>query len=691
MGVHFFITHSYALSQPVSMTQTLAIMCSLAFLMFIATGVFLLARRTRVPYTVLLVVVGLLLIPLSKFEALSFLSAFRLTPDVLFYVFLPPLIFESAYNMHIRRVMENIWGISLLSIVSLLISTFAIAGLLHIILGWFGFAVPFSVTLLFGALISATDPVAVLALFKEYGAPKRLTLLFEGESLFNDGTAVALFVIILGVLVSGWHGATSVIEGTLSFFGMVGGGALWGALVAFCFHKILSVVKKDEYLEITLTMVIAHFTFISADLIGKAFQAVGYEFHLSAIIATTIAAMAVGNFGRYQLTPRVAEYMERFWGYFAFVTNSLVFILIGLLLTELTIDMRTILLPAVIAVLVVMFARALSIYPVIGLFNKWGKEEYVPMSWQHLLAWGSLRGALAITMVLLIPPELTVAGWGFDFSVRDFLVGLTITCMYFTLFIKATTIGPLIRKLKIDALTPLEHAEQSEVSTLLYAKVLLEIERFHKKHYITDEMHDTLKEKYALLFREASTASINLGGVSEALLHLYATGHEKHSLRTLHEYEEVSEVVHKIIFADLAERQHHIEHAAQVPSLALPADVPTALKKPEDIYMYYRARVITAGKAREELEKLMQNDQLFDIGILKSVFDAYIKLVETAQKRMDGFAKMHPDAIEPLQHIFAEAGLYKAKDKILADLLEKEVVTPKIAANIRTKLFGAKN
>lgn len=672
------------------MTPTLAIMCSLTFLMFIATGVFLLARRTKLPYTVLLVVVGLFLIPLSQFEALSFLSAFRLTPDVLFYVFLPPLIFESAYNMHIRRVMENIWGISLLSIVSLLISAFAIAGLLHVILGWLGFVVPFSVTLLFGALISATDPVAVLALFKEYGAPKRLTLLFEGESLFNDGTAVALFLIILGVLVGGWHGAESVFDGVLSFFGMVVGGALWGGLVAFGFHKILSVVKKDEYLEITLTMVVAHFTFISADLIGKAFQAVGYEFHLSAIIATTIAAMAVGNFGRYQLTPRVAEYMERFWGYFAFVTNSLVFILIGLLLTDLTIDMRTIVLPAIVAVVVVMFARALSIYPVIGLLNRWGKEEYVPRSWQHLLAWGSLRGALAIIMVLLIPPDLTVAGWEFDFSVRDFLIGLTITCMYFTLFIKATTIGPLIRKLNIDALTPLEHAEQSEVSTLIYAKVLLEIERFQKKHYITDEMHDSLKEKYALLFRDASNASINLGGVSEALLHLYATGHEKHSLKTLHEYEEVSEVVHKIIFADLAERQHHIEHAAKVPSLAMPTDAPAALKTPEDIYMYYRARVVTSCKAREELEKLTQNDQLFDAGMLQGVLNAYSSLMQTAQERMDDFAKMHPDAIKPLQHIFAEAGLYKAEDKILTDLLEKEVVTPKVAANIRMNLFGAR-
>ncbi len=668
------------------MSPTLAIMCSLTFLMFIAVGVFLLARKLKFPYTVLLVVVGLLLIPLSRFEPLAFLGAFRLTPDVLFYVFLPPLIFESAYNMHVRRVMENVRSITLLSVVSLMVSALLIAALLYLLFDWIGFPVPFIVTMLFGALISATDPVAVLALFKEYGAPKRLTLLFEGESIFNDGTAVALFLVVLGVALEGWHGTTSVISGAAAFVGMVVGGAVWGTMVGFGFSRLLKIVKKDEYLEITLTMVIAHFTFISAELMGKGFHAMGLEFHLSAIIATTVAAMIVGNSGRYQLTPRVAEYMERFWGYFAFVANSLVFILIGLLFADIAIDPALIVAPTIVAVLVVIIARAVSIYPVVGVLNWWGKEEPIPLTWQHLLSWGSLRGALAITMVLLIPADFTVQGWNYAFGVRDFLIGLTVACMYFTLFIKATTIGPLIRKLHIDALSRLEVAEHDEAQALLYAKVLREIERFHDKRYITDNMHRELRSRYETSFRNACARCAELGGVSESFLMLYATGYEKHSLKTLHQYEEVSERVHKAILADLGERQHHLEEG-KIVSLTLEIASPTRLRgRPDDVYMYYRARMITARKALEELQKLSDSSLLFDEGVIGKIVALYGQIENESRGLMEQTATENTDIASVLQRIFAEAGIRKAEDRILEDLSDKEIVSSKVASMLRGEL-----
>ncbi len=589
--------------------------------------------------------------------------------------------------MHIRRVLENVRGITLLAVVSLLISAMLIAVLLYLLFGWIGFPVPFVVTVLFGALISATDPVAVLALFKEYGAPKRLTLLFEGESIFNDGTAVALFLVVLGVAVGGWHGFTSVLGGTVAFVGMVVGGGLWGALVGYGFTKLLTIVKKDEYLEITLTMVIAHFTFISAELLGKGFNSVGIELHFSAIIATTIAAMVVGNFGRYQLTPRVAEYMEQFWGYFAFVANSLVFILMGLLFADIAIDPMLIIVPTLIAILVVMAARAVSIYPVMMVFNWWGKEAPVPLSWQHLLSWGSLRGALAITMVLLIPADLVVAGWNYEFSVRDFLIGLTIACMYFTLFIKATTIGPLIRKLNIDALSPLEVAEHDEAEALLCAKVLREIERFHEKRYITDAMYIALKNKYEMSFAEARTECAELGGVSESFLLLYSTGYEKHSLRTLHEYEEVSERVHKIILADLGERQHRLEQDSAIPAVAIPSELHNILRDPKERYMYYRARMVIAHKAVEELQKLRGSTPLFGGEVLQRAIALYSNVQDDAIALMERTAKEHGAIIADLQRVFAEAGLRKAEDRILEDLSEKEIISPKVASIMRSEFL----
>jgi CPA1 family monovalent cation:H+ antiporter len=316
----------------------LEVILSLFTLMLISIGVFFLSQRMKIPYTVLLVVVGSLLVPLSHIEIFSFIDSFQLTPELLFFVFLPILIFESAYNMNIRKMAESAWSISLLAVVSLILSAFFVALGMFYGLKLIGFDIPFVVALLFGALISATDPVAVLALFKEYGAPRRLALIFEGESLFNDGTSLALFLIILEVLVHGFGGAISVMEGVFMFTTMIVGGIGLGLVMGAIFAKLIERVKDNENIEITLTMLVAHFTFILAEILSEHLVIFGYEIKFSSIIATVVASMLIGNYGRYKISSRVEEYMEKFWGYFAFIANSLVFILMGLLFANLNID-----------------------------------------------------------------------------------------------------------------------------------------------------------------------------------------------------------------------------------------------------------------------------------------------------------------------------------------------------------------
>ncbi len=221
------------------MTIELPAILSVLTLLAIASAVYFIAKKIHTPYTVLLVATGFLLVPLSRIPFFSFIREFSLTPTMLFYVFLPILIFESAYNMNTRRLMENIRSISLLAIVSLIISAVFIAFAIYFIFGFFGFYVPFILALLFGALISATDPVAVLALFKDFGAPRRLSLILEGESLFNDGTAVALFLVLLEIAVDGFHGLTSVTEGVFLFTTMAFGGIVFGAVMGMIFAKAI--------------------------------------------------------------------------------------------------------------------------------------------------------------------------------------------------------------------------------------------------------------------------------------------------------------------------------------------------------------------------------------------------------------------------------------------------------------------
>lgn len=211
-----------------------------AILLLLAASVtYVLSKKFKFPYTVALVAIGFAVGGASMaFPAIGFLDDFRLTPEVLLYVFLPILLFESAYNIQYKELLKNVRSVSLLAIVSLVVSAVLVGFGLKYALAFMGIEVPIIVTLLFGALISATDPVAVLALFKELGAPKRLTLVFEGESLFNDGTALALFLVILGIAVEMSGGGTgshaslfamathsahlgSVSTGILSFVSMI--------------------------------------------------------------------------------------------------------------------------------------------------------------------------------------------------------------------------------------------------------------------------------------------------------------------------------------------------------------------------------------------------------------------------------------------------------------------------------------
>ncbi len=169
-------------------------------LLVISCFTYIFSKKINFPYTVLLVLVGLLLVQIAEIPLFSFIDDFELTPDILFLVFLPVLLFESAYNINYRHLIQNWKTIGSLAIFGFLISAFLIAGGLFFIFPLLGLQIPFLVCLLFGALISATDPVAVLSIFKSLGAPRRLTIIFEGESLFNDGTAVALFMVVLGII-----------------------------------------------------------------------------------------------------------------------------------------------------------------------------------------------------------------------------------------------------------------------------------------------------------------------------------------------------------------------------------------------------------------------------------------------------------------------------------------------------------
>lgn len=674
---------------------------ALAVLMLICVGTYFVAGRLRIPYTVLLVIVGTILVPLTQFPFFAFLKSFQLTPELLFFVFLPVLIFESAYNMNLREMTENIRSIAWLSVASLLISAFFVAGALYFLLALIGFPIPFMAALLFGALISATDPVAVLALFKEYGAPKRLSLIFEGESLFNDGTSLAFFLIVLEIALLGFHGTGTVLEGVFMFSTMVAGGVAFGLLMGFVFARIIGRVRDNEHIEITLTMLVAHLTFILTEVLSHHLVIMGQEIKLSSIIATVMASMVIGNYGRFKISPRVEEYMEKFWGYFAFLANSLVFILMGLLFAALPINFDQFLLPIAVTVAVVAIGRALSVYPVIGLVNWFRSEAPIPRTWQHLLSWGSLRGALAVTMVLLIPDTLTLSGWDYAFTIKEFIAALTIGCIYFTLLVKATTIGPMMKRMKLADLSSLESIEYHESRALLTSQILERLEDFREKGYIKEEVYLELKSDYEGRY-ERSLATCrscferhpeNVGRALQA----YALGMEQRFLHELFVYQEISEAEYKEIRNKIEIQLARVESGAEQLTgvnerfekdwFERLVDWCRARLRPLPLqgllveeYRYYRAQEIVLSKVIRRLRAMHERfPGLFgDTLIFEAVILLYEKLrADTLGKRDTAAAKVGSE-LSFLNEAFGRSALRKAEEKALDELLENKMLPRKI-------------
>src|SRR3990172_899101 len=266
------------------------------------------AQRLRIPHTVFLVAIGIVLGFLSVFQYLNFLAQFSLPPELLFFIFLPILIFDCAYNINIRHLTHDAVIISLLAVGSLLVSAFLIAVGIYFVFDLIGLDIPFILLLVFGAIISATDPVAVMALFKEYGAPRRLSLIFEGESIFNDGTAVALFLVVLAIAKSGVYGTTDILHGAITFVSMVIGGIAFGLIFGGVFAKLVGYTRGNEFVCITLTMVLAHTTFICAELFTSHVRIAGMQIPISSIIATTTSSLLMGNYGRYKIPVQASRF-----------------------------------------------------------------------------------------------------------------------------------------------------------------------------------------------------------------------------------------------------------------------------------------------------------------------------------------------------------------------------------------------
>lgn len=408
-------------------------------LLLIIASVGIATRPTRFPYPVALVLAGLALGvllrgPLPLLRDLE-LDEIHLTPHLILVLFLPALLFEAALQIEATALRKTLMPIAVLAIPGVLLTAGIVGALVH----W-GIGLAWPTALLFGAIVAATDPIAVLAIFKRLGVPHTLELLVEGESLFNDGTAVVLSRIMLGVVVAG---SFDIAGDALDFILVVGGGLLIGAVTGTLASRLTARID-DHLIEITLTTMLTYGTFIIAEVL-----------HVSGVIAVVMAGLVLGNVGaRRGMSPTTRLALLNFWEYIAFLLNSALFLLIGLEVDLLS--MLANLWPIAVAIGAVLLARAIVVYG-LGLAVL-PLPRVLPLRWLHTLFWGGLRGAVSLAVVLSLPVNLPG---------RALLLDLTYGVVLFTLLIQGLSMEPLLRWMGLNGGDELRRAYHERRAQLL--------------------------------------------------------------------------------------------------------------------------------------------------------------------------------------------------------------------------------
>lgn len=392
------------------------------FLLMLASVVAIIVQRWKAPYTVALVVCGLLISVLRHRFDPGFDIGLHLTPELLFKILLPVLIFEAAFHFDMRDFATNWRAIITLAAPGLLVGIFVAAGLMFGVLGLLGLEMPFAGVLLVAAMLSATDPVAVISLLREVGAPRRLSVLMEGESLLNDGVAVVVFGVVLVALGLDPHHPQLTATFVLQFFSweilgalLIGGAT--GAIISWVTGRV-----DDHLIEITLTTLAAFGSFLLADWA-----------HASGVIACLVAGMLTGNFGaRLGMSASTRVSVVSFWEYLAFLANSFVFLLVGLEISPGRLLGNW--LPVVLVWLSLLAARALLVGGILPWLTR--LEGRLPPRSGVVITWGGLRGGIAMVLALSIP-----TAWGLRELAIDIVFG---TCLL-SILAQGTTMSRLLR------------------------------------------------------------------------------------------------------------------------------------------------------------------------------------------------------------------------------------------------------
>ena len=663
-------------------------------LLGIAAVLYLVARRLRLQFPVTLVLVGLGLGELARrVPALAPVGRLELTPEVVTFILLPALIFQAALGLDTRLLLRHGLPVLALAIPSVVVS-FLLVGLgIHWAIG-----IPLGAALLFGALISATDSTAAVAVFREMGGPTRLNVVMEGENLFNDATAILVFWMMAGFLglaggppVQG--GAALFAPAVLSFLANFAGGLVLGWVFGVAFGKLIAMIHEEEAIQILLTTVAAYLAFLVGELV----------LGVSGVMAAVGAGLTLSGWGRTKFSPGALDFLERYWSYLAFVAGSLAFLLVGI-----TIDVTRLgasIVPIAWAILIAIVARAASIYGIFPIVNKLPGVEHADLRYQSVMVWGGLRGAVPLVLAMSLPET---------FPYRVLMLDLSIGVVLFSLLAQGTTLKALIRwfglhepslseaYLRDEGLLSAKHRARQRIGELRSAGFFSEgvmgeldtryadeerslrdrIEELRKQGLLgSREELKLFKRQYMLMEKRAYLDLFNRGQLSERVLKGL-----QHSIELQLDYLRAGQVLPSwTIHTAMRLRLGEVVFRALdrlLPGHPLVQRV--RLNHIADRYEEHWGRMLATERILEELRRLEREGARADL--IPELQELYRGWHANARSRLSSIVEQFPEYAAKVQQLMAARLCIQAEDDVVGELERLQILPEREARTMRREL-----